>query len=121
MAHMAFEALNRTLKDIQDNDGLMGGVTLLMAGDFRKTLPVVPRRTRADQVKTCIKASYLWSIITKLSLRENMRVHFMGDISAGQFSELLLKIGDGEYPEFKGKITIPTGLGSVVTTLAEQT
>ncbi|XP_046666603.1 uncharacterized protein LOC124358346 [Homalodisca vitripennis] len=38
----------------------MGGVTLLMAGDFRQTLPVVPRGTRADEVKACVKRSVLW-------------------------------------------------------------
>lgn len=122
MAHKgAFEALSRTLKDIRDNDTLMGGVTLLLAGDFRQTLPVVPRGTRADQVRACIKTSYMWPLITKLSLKKNMRVHLMGDVSAGQFSELLLKIGDGEYPESEGKVTIPAGLGSVVTTLADLT
>lgn len=44
MAHKGgFEALSRTIKDIRDNDGVMGGVTVLLAGDFRQTLPVVPR------------------------------------------------------------------------------
>ncbi|XP_046145875.1 uncharacterized protein LOC114881245 [Osmia bicornis bicornis] len=118
MSHKGgFEALSTTLKDIRGNDVLMGGVTVLLAGDFRQTLPVVPRGTRADEVKACVKASCLWSLISKLSLRQNMRVYLRGDISAGQFSELLLKIGDGKYPESEGKI-IPEGLGSVVTTLA---
>lgn len=122
MAHKGgFEALSITLKDIRGNDGVMGGVTVLLAGDFRQTLPVVPRGTRADEVKACVKASYLWPLIWKLSLRKNMRVHLRGDVSAGQFSELLLKIGDGEYPESEGKVTIPAGLGSVVTTLADLT
>nr|XP_034194992.1 uncharacterized protein LOC117611167 [Osmia lignaria]XP_034195335.1 uncharacterized protein LOC117611500 [Osmia lignaria] len=52
MSHKrGFEALSTTLKDIRGNDGLMGGVTVLLAGDFRQTLPVVPRGTRADEVK----------------------------------------------------------------------
>lgn len=122
MAHKGgFEALNITLKDIRGNDEVMGGVTVLLAGDFRQTLPVVPRGTRADEVKACIKASYLWPLICKLSLRKNMRVYLRGDVSAGQFSELLLKIGDGKYPESEGKVTIPSSLGSVVTTLADLT
>ncbi|XP_071582444.1 uncharacterized protein [Temnothorax nylanderi] len=119
MAHKGgFEALSTTLKDIRGNDGVMGGVTVLLAGDFRQTLPVVPRGTRADEVKACIKASYLWPLIWKLSLRKNMRVYLRGDVSAGQFSKLLLKIGDGKYPESEGKVIIPEGLGLVVTTLA---
>lgn len=92
----------------------MGGVTVLLAGDFRQTLPVVPRGTRADEVKACIKTSYLWPLIKKLSLRKNMRVHLGGDASNEHFSELLLKIGDGVYPETDGKVTIPQELGSLV-------
>ncbi|XP_024892751.1 uncharacterized protein LOC112467995 [Temnothorax curvispinosus] len=50
MAHKGgFEALSTTLKDIKGNDGVMGGVTVLLAGDFRQTLPVVQRGTRADE------------------------------------------------------------------------
>ncbi|KAL4131460.1 hypothetical protein QTP88_008771 [Uroleucon formosanum] len=39
-----------------------------------------------------------------------MRVHLKGDKTAEQFSELLLKIGDGKYPECEEKITLATGL-----------
>jgi len=28
----------------------MGGMTVLLAGDFRQTLPVVSRGTRADEI-----------------------------------------------------------------------
>ncbi|CAK1589438.1 unnamed protein product [Parnassius mnemosyne] len=60
MAHKGgFEALNSTLKDIRGNDDMMVGVTMLLAGDFRQTLPIVPKGTRADEVKACIKASNL--------------------------------------------------------------
>ena len=31
------------------------------------------------------------------------------DVTAGQFSELLLQIGDGNYPESERKIIIPSG------------
>lgn len=44
MSHKyAFEALDRSLRDIRSNDSLMGGVTMLLTGDFRQTLPVIPR------------------------------------------------------------------------------
>ncbi|XP_077282750.1 uncharacterized protein LOC143908816 [Temnothorax americanus] len=118
MAHKGgFEALSTTLKDIRGNDGVMGGVTVLLAGDFRQTLPVVPRGTRADEVKACVKKSHLWSLIRKISIRKNMRVHLKGDVFAGQFSKLLLKIGDREYPEMEGKVIIPANLGLVVKSL----
>lgn len=63
-----FDAFNRTLKDKSGYNSLMGGVTVLLAGDFRQTLPVIPRSTRADEVKSCLKASYLWPHIQKVAL-----------------------------------------------------
>ncbi|XP_046681372.1 uncharacterized protein LOC124368140 [Homalodisca vitripennis] len=55
MAHKrAIEALDRTLQDIRCNRKRMGGVTLLMAGDLRQTLAVVPRGTRADEEKPSV-------------------------------------------------------------------
>ena len=120
MAHKGgFEALNRTLKDIRGTNEVMGGVTVLLAGDFRQTLPVVPRGTRADAVRACVKSSYLWPLIQKRSLKKNMRVLLGCDVSAEQFSELLLEIGNGEYPVVERKITIPSDLGLVVTTLSD--
>ncbi|XP_030762665.1 ATP-dependent DNA helicase RRM3-like [Sitophilus oryzae] len=118
MAHKrGFEALNITLKDIRGNDDMMGGVTVLLAGDFRQTLPVVPKGTRANEVKACIKASNLWPFVKKLHLTKNMRVYLKGDVCTGQFADLLLKIGNGEYPETEGKITITSDLAVVVSTI----
>ncbi|XP_015372594.1 PREDICTED: cTAGE family member 5-like [Diuraphis noxia] len=42
------------------NNRLMGGVTVLLAGYFRQTLPVVPKGTRTDEIKSCLKRSTLW-------------------------------------------------------------
>ncbi|KAL4091658.1 hypothetical protein QTP88_026315 [Uroleucon formosanum] len=118
MSHKkGFEALNNSLKDLRNSILLMGGVTVLLAGDFRQTLPIVPRGTRANEIAACIKSSYLWPKIEKFSLTKNMQVHLKGDKTAEQFSELLLKIRDGKYPECEENITLPTGLGTVVNTL----
>ncbi|GFW34953.1 ATP-dependent DNA helicase [Trichonephila clavipes] len=60
MAHKkGIEALNRTLQDIRGCNQIMGGLTVLLSGDFRQTLPVVLRGTRADIVKACLKTSFL--------------------------------------------------------------
>ncbi|KAL4131944.1 hypothetical protein QTP88_009170 [Uroleucon formosanum] len=73
MAHKrGFEALDRSLNDRRNNNKVMEGVTVLLTGDFRQILPVIPRGTRADEVKACIKA-YLWPLIEQLSLNKNMR------------------------------------------------
>ncbi|XP_067131955.1 uncharacterized protein [Centruroides vittatus] len=120
MAHKGgIEALNRSLRDIRGNTKLMGGVTVLLAGDFRQTLPVVPKGTRADEVKSCIKKSNLWPQVNILKLSKNMRAHLGGDESAGRFSDLLFKIGNGDFPSFDGMITIPEELCTVVTTVQE--
>jgi ATP-dependent DNA helicase PIF1 len=46
MAHKkALEALDRALQDIRGNNRPMGGAVTVLAGDFRQTLPVIPRST----------------------------------------------------------------------------
>ncbi|KAL4084364.1 hypothetical protein QTP88_028187 [Uroleucon formosanum] len=114
-----FESLDRSLKDIRNNNEVMRGVTVLLTGDFRQILPVIPRGSRADEVKAYIKASYLWLLIEQLSLNKNMRVQLGGDVTAGKFSELQLKIGNGDFPELAGKLVITKSLCLVVTTLQE--
>ena len=39
----ALHAIDRCLRDIMGRDALFGGKILLLAGDFRQILPVVPR------------------------------------------------------------------------------
>ncbi|QQP55739.1 ATP-dependent DNA helicase [Caligus rogercresseyi] len=83
----AYEALDRTLHDILGNNNIMGGVTVVLSGDFRRTLPVVPKGTRADIVNICIKASYLWQWTEKLSLYTDMRVHLQSHDATAEFSD----------------------------------
>ena len=47
------EALNKRLKEIRPSDKLFGGVTMLLSGDMRQILPVVPRGTPADELDAC--------------------------------------------------------------------
>ena len=49
MAHKkSLEALDRTLQDLKANRRLFGETLILLAGDFRQTLPVIPRSIPAD-------------------------------------------------------------------------
>ncbi|RCN45099.1 hypothetical protein ANCCAN_08909 [Ancylostoma caninum] len=99
MAHKrALEALDRTLQDIRENNRLMGGTVLPLAGYFRQTLPVIPRATPADELNACLKASYLWRHVRKMTLTTNMRVHLQGDSSAQSFAQQQLRVGDGDFP-----------------------
>nr|XP_036227979.1 uncharacterized protein LOC118682714 [Bactrocera oleae] len=76
MSHRAhIEAVNRTLQDLRNSSAVMGGITFVFAGDFRQTLPVMNRGTRADIIKACLKLSPLWASIETLKLRTNMRAH----------------------------------------------
>ncbi|UYV76607.1 hypothetical protein LAZ67_14001436 [Cordylochernes scorpioides] len=106
MAHRcSIEALDRTLRDLRDSNTIMGGVTFLFVGDFRQTLPVIPKGTRADEVNACLKRSHIWSSIVKLSLTINMRAHLFGD-RGSSFSQLLLELGNGTFATHEGLISI---------------
>jgi len=53
MAHKhSLEALNREWKDIKNSDKLFGETLLVLSGDFRQTLPVIPRSTYADEINS---------------------------------------------------------------------
>ena len=95
MAHRhVFEAVDRMLRDITNTDLPFGGKVVLMGGDFRQILPVVPRGSRAQTEAACIKNSgSIWAQVHILRLEENMRVRG-GNASAG-FANYLLRIGEG--------------------------
>ncbi len=116
----AVEAVDRTLQDIRRNEHLMGGVTVLFSGDFRQTLPVVTRGSRADEVNASLKRSALWSRVHTLRLTINMRAQLGGNARAQEFSDVLLSLGDGTLPEERGgQVVLPESLGRVVSTLDE--
>ncbi|UYV71196.1 hypothetical protein LAZ67_8002131 [Cordylochernes scorpioides] len=74
----------------------MGGVVLLLAGDFRQILPIIPRGTIADELHACLKASPLWSFVERLTLSTNMRAVNSGDPNSMLFSQFLLQLGSGQ-------------------------
>ncbi|KAL0662277.1 hypothetical protein Bca4012_099114 [Brassica carinata] len=93
----AFEALDKTLKDIMSmknppaKNQPFGGKTVMLGGDFRQILPVIPQGSRADTVLASISHSYLWNSCQKFSLKTNMRVNQ----DEKEFFEWLLKVGEG--------------------------
>ncbi|GFU14574.1 ATP-dependent DNA helicase [Trichonephila clavipes] len=96
MSHKrAIEVPDRCLQGIQNNRKLMGGVVVLLAEDFRQTLPVIERGTAADEINACLKASYLWTKVEKLYLTTNMRVQLFRDVESGAYAQKLLEIGEG--------------------------
>ncbi len=113
---LALEALDRTLRDIRETQQTaFGAVTVLLAGDFRQTLPVIQRGTPADELSACLKSSFLWQQVQTLTLSTNMRVYLERDATAGEFSSMLLSIGNGELTaDESGLVTIPPGCGELV-------
>ena len=68
MAHRnCFEALDRTLKDILcfssefDHNKVFGGITVIVGGDFRQILPVIPKGRREEIVASAINKSVIWN------------------------------------------------------------
>ena len=120
MSHRAHvEAVDRTLKDLKNSAAVMGGTTFVFAGDFRQTLPVVNRGTRADIIKACLKSSPLWASIHHLNLRTNMRAHLRGNTESN-FPEQLLKLGEGIFPSpnlTTYEVLLDESLGQIVYSL----
>nr|XP_053602892.1 uncharacterized protein LOC128670900 [Plodia interpunctella] len=108
MSHKrAVEALNRTMQDIKSNRSIMGGMIVLLAGDFRQILPVITRGTPADEINACLKASTLWVHVQKFSLTTNMRVQLHNDSQSGLYAATLLKIGEDRMAtDINGMITL---------------
>ncbi|KAK1933963.1 ATP-dependent DNA helicase RRM3 [Phytophthora citrophthora] len=61
MQGACFEAVDRTLRDIMNNEAEpFGGKVMGFSGDYRQILPVLRSATRAEALKVCFKASPLW-------------------------------------------------------------
>ncbi len=82
MAHKhVFEAVNRTFQHVMGDvdpalkDMLFGGKVVVMGGDFKQILPVVPWGTRGQIVDASLKRSViLWHRVKVRQLHENMHV-----------------------------------------------
>ena len=96
-----FELMDRTIQDIRKKSSPFGRLTVLLAGDWRQILPVVRHGSRPDTIYATLKSSYLWQIITRLQLTQNMRAKLRGESS--QFADFLLSIGDGKEEHHKDK------------------
>ncbi|XP_054745504.1 ATP-dependent DNA helicase pif1-like [Anastrepha obliqua] len=121
MAHKkSLEALSRTLQDLRQSQQLFGGALILLSGDFRQTLPVISISTTADEINACLKSSFLWEHVQRLSLTTNMRVRLQNDSSAREFSKQLLKIGDGKIAsDQNGFIMLPNSFCIIVSSKQE--
>jgi ATP-dependent DNA helicase PIF1 len=97
---LAFEAVDRSLRDLIDKNEPFGGIVFVMSGDFRQVLPVIPRGSHADIVSASIKNSYLWESVEVFRHSENMwagdAVAVHSDLGNRTFADWLLCLGNNE-------------------------
>ncbi|GLT28690.1 hypothetical protein SLA2020_036020 [Shorea laevis] len=105
MSHrFCFESLDKSLRDIlkyDNNDiskGPFGGIIIVLGGDFRQILPVVPYGSRQEIVHATINSFYLWDYCQVLTLTKNLMLQttsFNYDlVELRDFFNWLLKVGD---------------------------
>ncbi|XP_011859489.1 PREDICTED: ATP-dependent DNA helicase RRM3-like [Vollenhovia emeryi] len=97
------EIMDRTLRDIMQNDLYFGGKIVLLGGDFRQLLPVKERATRCEIINLSIKFSTLWKQFKIFSLTENIRVL----PQEREFAQFLLDLGNGILNDQSDNIQIP--------------
>ncbi|XP_022872324.1 uncharacterized protein LOC111391357 [Olea europaea var. sylvestris] len=90
----AIETVDKMLRDITNCNLLFGGKVIVLGGDFRQVLPVVPKGKKEDIMKAILVYSYLWPLYFHLSVVKNMRAKF-----DPTFCHYLLRIGDGTEQE----------------------
>lgn len=123
MAHRnCFEALDKSLRDVlrftNENslDKPFGGMTVVLGGDFRQILPVVPKGRREHTINASIKRSYLWQHFEVFKLTKNMRLNSVPANRAqlqrtAEFAKWILQIGNGDTVSLDEEwVTIPSDL-----------
>ncbi|XP_019197736.1 PREDICTED: uncharacterized protein LOC109191565 [Ipomoea nil] len=75
-----FEAFDKTMRDLLrftipgSTEKTFGGKTVVLDGDFRQILPIIPKATRPMVVGATINSSYLWRNCKVLRLTKNLRL-----------------------------------------------
>nr|GEV52693.1 hypothetical protein [Tanacetum cinerariifolium] len=105
----AFEALYKTLRDIlgyltpKNRNKVFGGLTVLLGGDFRQILLLIPKGKRADIVQACIIRLQLWKHCKVFTLTRSMRVNEYYanreiDTRKQDLNQWVLLLGDSKLP-----------------------
>ncbi|XP_058726273.1 uncharacterized protein LOC131597578 [Vicia villosa] len=112
MAHKnCFEALDKTLKDLMNQNGrsgrIFGGKVVVFGRDFRHILLVVPRASRSDIVHASIFSSYVWDHCKVLTLTRNMRLRNDKGNKNSHFEDPIQAIIESTYPNLLQNHTRP--------------
>jgi hypothetical protein len=80
MHRRTFKTVDQTLCDLMQLDDaqvtekIFGGKTVVLGGNFRQILPIIPKGGREDIVSVSLNRSHLWQHVMILRLHINMRV-----------------------------------------------
>jgi hypothetical protein len=100
------KAVDRCLRDLlQKENSPFGGITVVFGGDFRQTLPVVPRGSRQTVVGASFCRSDLWGAVDVHYLTQNMRLDRTPESDA--HATWLLDIGAGKDLDANETVEIP--------------
>ncbi|GBM86449.1 hypothetical protein AVEN_108458-1 [Araneus ventricosus] len=80
------------MRDLRNVNRIIGGVGILLSGDFRQTLPVISRASSVHELNACLKASELCQYVQRKTLATKMRVRVIGDISSENIAKQLLSL-----------------------------
>ena len=86
----------------------LGGITFLFVGDFRQTLPVVPRGSRAHIVNASLRKSRIWRHVEVLRRTQNMCLDNTPE--SNNFAQWLLKVGAGSHLPPDKSILLPPNM-----------
>ena len=89
------EALDRTLRDITSQNDPFGGKIIILSGDFRQCLPIIPGAQQAAIVGSAINRSPLWTKFVVKRLTQNMRLLSSGDPKIIDYDQWTLQVGNG--------------------------
>ncbi len=104
MHRRTFEAVDRTPRDLMQLDDaeatekIFSGKTVVLGGDFRQILPVVPKGGREDIVSASLLRLHLWQHVTILCLHINMQIMATNSKEQREFSKWVLNVGDDNLP-----------------------
>jgi len=93
---MALECVDRLFKEVMKTDTTFGGKTILLGGDFRQTLPILPGADSAATVQGSLKHSRIWYEFQQLKLSINVRS------LDPEYSEWLMMLGNGDLSNDDG-------------------
>ncbi|GBM18603.1 hypothetical protein AVEN_110275-1 [Araneus ventricosus] len=89
----SFEAPDGTVCDLRNDNRIMGGVLILLLGDFRQNLPVISGATPEDELNACLKSLSKKSLVIRPKENLNQCAYPFEN-----FSKQLLSLGDAKFP-----------------------